>query len=1589
MAEKNDPKPRSNPEQEAVGDTRRLEKATEELAAGAIEGTLMSIEAHTGEHPAPDSEEASVTDSLKKAKGGGALPATMYGPTRPGQAKVGSTAATQFGPTDAGRPPSGAVPAATGGASGSMGTGGGAVAPFGGKIMVGTRVGQIEVTGVLGKGGMGEVFRGYHHALDIQVAIKVLPDELSRNDLVRQRFLREARLCVKLDHPNIVRVYNVDEHAGNLFLVMELIEGTDAANMLKNGGRFKYRRALEIGAASADALGYAHSQGLVHRDVKPHNILLGRDDGKIKLSDFGLARAATSSSHLTMSGQIMGTPHYMSPEQAESKEVTDKADVYSLGVTLYHMLTGETPFVGDTPISVAVQHIAKEILYPEARFAAFPKELVAVLKRMTAKDASKRCSAKQAAVWLRKLISMAPAEDIQVAPDAMATMAPVVRESQAFEAAAKARQEQDERAREAARTMIATMREVAIPPTMQAPQPQAQAQSQPAITPMPQKKSGGIAAAAAVLLLLGGGGAAAWWFTMGPGAQKANNAPLVAGSNGSEAPGDNRGTIGVNANSNGGGTTNQPANNAGNPPVNGNPDNPPANNSPDIPPAQEDKFINTKLEAAGTAIAGASGLADLQPARERLEEVKAELDRASERQKAEHAELEKRFARQYALLSARETFATMRAALADHQRLRDTDRTAAALALNTALGAADALQKLNVPPEVEPLIRTDRETVTADLEQSVSGFETMIGAESTELEGGKQFAKAAEALAPLLSLRLKAERLEPHKLRRLELQTRGRHAEIYGALERAAAGDHKKLKDADALLAETGRAGVPQSLQTAHAAVTKAVRDAVAARLDAVLQDAARSAAEGEFGKAKATLEGTDGLPLDSDQSIMVANELFFLGLKEQLALADKSITDGQLKDAQARLKDAQARIQGATDRTIPQTVTERLKEVQARFDAQLSQKFENLLAAAEADMKERDFEGAARNVAEASDLPLTEDQDKRLDAFNESNQQALAAYLVELLDKVEAALDKGDFETANSALARANAIAPGKESDARLIGLQTRFANEAIKRHSDLLAAGEKALEDRRYDAVREALAALPKVPVETTRREKEDALSKRYLKLLGEDAAARLAAADKLIEDGKFKEARAAVDAALGLAPADSELREKVRLKHEAINSRIATVLADVLQKAAKARETAQFKESAARLAEADALRDVLSPEQLGELSTAQDKQKSELRAWLDTQFKELENSVQRGLEEAGKKVADKIENQPLGEPDKRRVRELRNALTGETEEARYQRLPEHLKKLANGRTLKAEQLIKVGEAVSALYATPDSKFAACGTATGKVIFYNLRRGTQMGQSSSGRRKVTAVAIDATGNLGVAGNDDGALVLFERDGTAFQARPLEGVGDVVTGVAFSPDSKVLYVLSRKGEITRFNPANRSKLGSTSTGLGGAMALAVSPDGRYLAAGGKDAEIVVMNGNTMVLNKKLQGPGDDQIKALNFSHDSRQLIAGSNGDGVGVWDTGTLSEKPVRQLKGLSEWVCGTGFSADGKRCAALDNEKRIVVWDPSRSSDSAATLEFQALVAKGEDITVDCAWVASSGAILIGTREGNLIHLTVRTPN
>ena len=1564
------------PQDESTNQERALETWGESdlkrsVAAGK-EGTLFAVQPHTGQHPMLDEEnDPSVTDSLKKAKG---MQATMYGPTAPGGAKVGSTHATQFGPTDAGRPPSSHTPTPAGGPgtmqSAGVSTGQHPVAPFGGKIVVGTRVGQIEVTGVLGKGGMGEVFRGYHQALDIEVALKVLPDELSRNELVRQRFLREARLCVKLDHTNIVRVYNVDEYAGNLFLTMELVEGTDAAHMLKNGGRFKYRRALEIGAASADALGYAHSQGLVHRDIKPHNILLGARDGKIKISDFGLARAATSASHLTMSGQIMGTPHYMSPEQAEAKEVTDKSDVYSLGVTLYHMLTGETPFVGDTPISVAVQHIAKEIMFPEARFAPFPKELVAVLKRMTAKDQSKRCSSRQAAVWLRKLIEMAPSEDIQVAPEAMQTMAPVVRESQAFEAAAKQRQEHDVRAREAAQTMLATVREQGPAETQPEPRPASQPQIQPARGGL----GGKVAAAIIVLVLLGGGAAAAWHFGLLPVAPGANNGTQDSSDNRAGTPSNGRTDAPSNLPVN---TPITPANNAVDPP--------PSNGR--TPPRQDDRVFQGRLDAAQTAFAASGSLAELHVVGQTLEELSLQLGVASQAQRDLYHDLKKRYDDQFALHSAREGVEAVTAGLTSYRKLRGNDYPRALQALNGALEAGERMGKLSLSPGVEKLVGESRATALGELARETAALDKAISDESAEFEAQKKYDKADETLARLSGLKLDPQRLEQLKNKRWDLQVRALHAAIDSRLEVAKTED-KQYKEADKLVGELEVLGVPPHLKSAHEPAVRAVRDAVARRFGELLLQAAGAAEKGEFPQARGLLKRAgDDLPLNRDQYVIHGNEVFYLGVKEQIHLCRTKVDQGEFNEALAHAQEARKRIDDPGEREVPPELVKAGNEARAYFEAKREERFAELMKAAEAAMTEKAFDEAGRNIQAASEMPLTPKMSDTLEDFAAKNKQALAQYVEEQLGNVADALEKGNFDAASEAMGRVEALKAAGESGARLEELRTKFRQEAATRHAAQLAEGDNALDQKRYPAVRSALAAMKKIPVEDeARREEERKLGERYLNVLGSDVEARLKQAAGHMDANRFKEARSAIADTEKIA-VEGDMRESVKVKNAELDARIQNTLAGLLREAEEARSVFDFDESSEKLAQARDMAEVLTSAQLEQILAAEVQSKKDFAAWVESLFKRLEGCVKEGNEAEGAKLVKRLEGlrESLSAGDRERLRRLFIALTGESETDRYNRMPAHLQKLAGDRYVKSEQHYALGDRVTALHASDDGRFGAAGTSTGKIVLFELKRGRKLGERHYGNSTITAIAINNSGTAAVAGNSDGRVVLLEIAGTDIRERSLEVVNAEVTRIVFSTDLTVAFVGTRRGEVHRFNTESRTRIGSTPTGVSRVLAMALSPDGNWLAVGGVDGQIAVFDAVQMILQAKLQVPVEEYVFGLGFSADSRQLLAGTEADGVSIWDTAQLKAQPRRSFKGLSEKVMAAGFTADGKRAVALDNEKRLMVWDAA-SGTEMRKLEHTALSPTGKSVVVMAAWISPDGTVLIGTRDGDMFHLTAK---
>ncbi|MCA8947081.1 MAG: protein kinase, partial [Planctomycetes bacterium] len=749
------------------------------------------------------------------------------------------------------------------------------------------------------------------------------------------------------------------------------------------------------------------------------------------------ARAATSSSHLTMSGQIMGTPHYMSPEQAESKEVSDKSDVYSLGVTLYHMLTGETPFVGDTPISVAVQHIAKEIIYPEIRFKPFPKELVAVLKRMTAKDAAKRCSAKQAAVWLRKLIGMAPQDDIAAGDEgAMKSMAPVVRESQAFEAAAKEREQRDHHARELAQTMLATIQEdsarrAAIPqPTQEASQPSS---SQVIIE---RRGSGGLVAVLLLLIIVGGGGAA-WYFTLGPGAVKDNKSDQpIAAANGNDASNTssvntstnsagNSGTVGTDAGPADGGATDGGTVDGGT--TDGIADDGGAIDGgsvdgTELPPPEEvdDPAVAGYLGGALTSITNANTLADLDPVKRKLDQawLVIKQGKGSEKQRAEFDELKARYDQQRAYLAATEGFAKIRTALASFEEKRGDDNDSAIDFLNTAIKERDRLLAIVVPDAAKELVADDRDALVERVNDALESFWTELDKEATRLEGQNQFDGASEALAAMERIDNTPEALAGVRDRRKVVQIRGLHKSILDDL------DIPDFKDAASLVKKAEEIGVPDSLKTAHAQVKAAMASKIEETVQNYLADAKAGVVAEDFIAARNALDAATELPEKTpEQKTQVADMVFFVTLSEQLLNADKAIEADNFVEARKQLDEAKLTLDGAQNRTVPQELKDRYATLSGSFDTQLSSRFEELLSAAKSKLEDRDFESASKSMNDADKLPLTTAQRERLDTFKADSLIALDQFVRELISKIEKALDDNEFDKAQAALATADAL--------------------------------------------------------------------------------------------------------------------------------------------------------------------------------------------------------------------------------------------------------------------------------------------------------------------------------------------------------------------------------------------------------------------------------------------------------------------------------------------------------------------------------------------------------------------------------------
>ena len=260
------------------------------------------------------------------------------------------------------------------------------------ELTPGTEFAGHRIDAVAGQGGMGVVYRATHLALDITVALKVIRPDLAKDEGFRERFKRESRAAASIDHPNVLPVRHAGEEDGLLYITMRHVEGTDLRALIDSRGRVNADHAVRVIGDIGGALDAAHASGLIHRDVKPANILLERDDGSghAYLTDFGLTRHASSAAGLTKTGQWVGTLDYVAPEQIEGRQIDARADVYALGCVLYESLTGEVPFNEDSEVAVMYAHLNEPAPAPRKKVPDLPSEIDDVIDRALAKDPDDR-----------------------------------------------------------------------------------------------------------------------------------------------------------------------------------------------------------------------------------------------------------------------------------------------------------------------------------------------------------------------------------------------------------------------------------------------------------------------------------------------------------------------------------------------------------------------------------------------------------------------------------------------------------------------------------------------------------------------------------------------------------------------------------------------------------------------------------------------------------------------------------------------------------------------------------------------------------------------------------------------------------------------------------------------------------------------------------------------------------------------------------------------------------------------------------------------------------------------------------------------
>lgn len=242
---------------------------------------------------------------------------------------------------------------------------------------------RYEILGRIGSGGMADVYKGKDHKLNRYVAIKVLKSDYRKDEVFIKKFLSEAQAAAGLMHPNVVNVYDVGQDRGLYYMVMELVEGITLKDYIEKKGRLSAKETISISIQMVTGLQAAHNQHIIHRDIKPQNIIISKD-GKVKVTDFGIARATTATQ--TISTSVMGSVHYTSPEQARGGVVDQKSDIYSIGITMYEMITGHVPFDGDSTVSVALKHLQEEIKSPAEEVPDIPYSLECIIMKCTQKN---------------------------------------------------------------------------------------------------------------------------------------------------------------------------------------------------------------------------------------------------------------------------------------------------------------------------------------------------------------------------------------------------------------------------------------------------------------------------------------------------------------------------------------------------------------------------------------------------------------------------------------------------------------------------------------------------------------------------------------------------------------------------------------------------------------------------------------------------------------------------------------------------------------------------------------------------------------------------------------------------------------------------------------------------------------------------------------------------------------------------------------------------------------------------------------------------------------------------------------------------